>query len=399
VVLPRAEKSGLPETDPRLAMVHMDLGDSNLGIGWVKTLGTAFYDEARQKLDSTAWGGAIRERQALGLSELPLVTGEDWETESTRPVSAEQLNRLKTKMAQYFEAAPSVRCWELGIEENLGYRGNPAASPYYWPNLDAKARVVREAANSAGVKVRLIYQIAELDPASVEAFCSSAAGRQFDILSLHPYAWPDFPAPEKWIPLYLSRVHASMRKRDVEKPIWFTEIGAPINGNPGGFFGYPANGVCDRGLTREEHAEYLVKCHLIAFESGVEKIFWYNYRDRGNSPEYAEDHFGMVDYQGFPKPAYAAYCNLARSLHGKRLTSRKSHPAGLQEYRFAGPGGECIVAWSYPAAKRTVSAKSLGIAPGSTVQLVDLMGKPIPIHNHEITLTDSPVYAIVQPKP
>ncbi len=392
VVLPAPSASAAP--DDRLGVVHMNLSDQNLGAGWTKTLSTPFYDEQKESLDTAAWGSALAERTAAGVNELPLVAGSDWDSDGASRVSAEQLRRLQTKMRQYFQTHPTALFWELGLEENLGYRSHRGTWPYYWANLEAKARAVRAAA-AGNPQIRLIFQVAEIDPRSAEDFLKSAAARQFDILSLHPYAWPDFPAPEKWMPDYLAQVRAMMTRYHAVKPIWFTEIGAPMDGNPGGFFGYPSNAVFDRGLGRDEYMAYLVKCHVAAFRLGIGKVFWYTYQDGGANPEYAEDHFGMIDVRGFPQPGYAAYCTMSRLLRGKTFTSYGVRTSDVQVYRFQGNHQDCLVVWSYPAAARRVSLSSLGLKPSQILAVTDVTGKPLSPQNNTVPISAYPVYLTV----
>jgi len=391
VALPieRAHGPSSSETDPRFGMVHMDLNDPNLGVGGVKTLGTAFYDPARQTLDTAAWQNAMRDRRTRGFTELPLVSGGAWDSDNDHPIRADQLHRIQTMMEQYFKADPNIPAWELGIEENLGYRVRVV--PFYWANLDRKARAVRTAAATAGAKVKLVYQIAELDPASVEAFLRSSASRQFDVLSLHPYAWPDFPPPEKWLPAYIDQVRALMKRYHATKPIWFTEIGAPVDGDPGGFFGYPSNGVDDRGLSRREYADYMVKCNLLALQLGVEKIFWYHYRDWGSDPQFAEDHFGLVDFWGFPMPAYAAYSTMTRMLRGEQFRASDSSHGNIRALRFEGAGHDLLVLWTYPAEIKSISLRQIGIAPANVLGAVDLWGRPVALRN-SFTISGEPLY-------
>jgi len=231
---------------------------------------------------------------------------------------------------------------------------------------------------------------------SAEDFLKSPAAAAFDILALHPYAWPDFPPPEKWMPDYVGKVRALMEQHRAAKPIWFTEIGAPHDGNPGGFFGYPSSQVFDRGLSRDEHAAYLLKCHLIAFRLGVEKVFWYNYQDGGSDPEYAEHHFGMVDYWGYPKPSYSAYYTMSRLLRGKTLQPPAAVAGNVQIFRFAGGQEDCIVAWTYPAAARTVPLATLGIAPADVTDVENLIGTPVAHQGDSVSLSGSPIYVLVR---
>ena len=396
VLPPRTVTAPEAERDPRLGMVHASLEDSNLGYAWVKTLATNFYDGAKETLDAAGWKSAIAYRSARGLSEAVVVMDAQWASDSTKPVSQEALRRLNKEMLQHFKAAPEVRYWELGLEENLGYRGRAGRFPFYWPNLEAKAKAVRDAATEAGADVKLIYQVAEIDPQSVEDFCKSSASKLFDILSLHPYAWPDFPPPEKWLPAYMEKVYASMKRYDAVKPIWFTEIGAPHNGNPGGFFGYPNNPAYDRGLSRSRHADYMVQCHLMAFRLGVEKVFWYNYQDSGFDPEYAERHFGMVDFRGYPKACYAAYCTMARMIRDRKFASFNVIGSDLQVYRFSGLNSDVIAAWTYPARQRTVSLAALGIHPAAVTEVVDVTGRPVPISIGALLMSKIPVYVVVR---
>lgn len=393
VVLPTDAKQ---TPDTRFGMVHPDLNDAHLGIAWTKTLTTPFYNAETQTLDAAGWEDAVGYRQARGLTELPIVIGGEWDSDNTKPVSAEQLQKLQTKMRQYFAADPTALYWELGLEENLGYRAHRDKWPYYWPNLEAKARAVRDAAQAVNPKIKLIFQIAEIDPKSLDQFLASDAAKQFDILALHPYAWPDFRAPESWMPKYLAQAHALMKKYGEDKPIWFTEIGAPINGNPGGFFGYPGSAVFDRGLDRDEYMAYLVRCHLVALQNHVEKIFWYTYQDGGQSPEYAEDHFGLIDFRGYPKPGYAAYVTMTRLLNGKALVSTAQLAGGLHLARFRGAQEDCLVVWTYPEAAKTVKLSQFGLTPARVKSVTDITGKAVSVKGNTLPVSGYPVYVTVR---
>lgn len=295
-------------------------------------------------------------------------------------------------MEQYFRATPDVHYWELGIEENLKYRGHRKDWPYFWPNLEAKVRAVRRAAAASHTDIKLIYQIAETDPQTVNEFCANGASRQFDVLSLHPYAWPDFAPPEKWMLEYLAQVRSSMIRYNAVKPIWFTEIGAPLNGNPGGFFGYPSNPAFDRGLSRSEHASYMLKSHLAALRLGVQKVFWYNCRDGGSDPEYAEHHFGLIDYWGYPKPSYVAYSTMARLLFNKAWVLSRTLNRNVQVYQFTGKDTDCTVVWTYPAVNRALPVTALDIPIAKITSIFDLFGRPVSVPHGTLPLSANPVY-------
>ncbi len=68
------------------------------------------------------------------------------------------------------------------------------------------------------------------------------------------------------------------------------------------------------GLDPAQAADFLAQTYSLALASGVKKVFWYNYRDAGPERDMAESNFGLVDFRGFPKPAYAAYATSATML-------------------------------------------------------------------------------------
>lgn len=395
VVLPQAalQPADPADRDARIGLVHADINDPYLRPGWVKTMTAGDYNERTGVLDTASWKSALADRQKLGVQELPLVVGSPWVSEGDQPVTQDQLDRLKHKMAQYFTAAPDVRYYELGIEENLGYRHKRDQMPDFWTNLAAKAAVVRQAAVESGADIKLIYQIAEDDLPDVELFLKSGAAKQFDILAIHPYWWPDFPPPERWMPDYVGKIHALMAQYGKTMPIWSTEIGAPVDDNPGRFAGYPGDpGVFDRALSRSEHAQYMLKCYLVSWQQGVDKVFWYNQFDRGDNPEYAEDHFGLVDHWGFPKPTYAAYATMTYMLTDKPLESARVVHGNVELYRFKGKSADTLVLWTYPAARVSVPASALGIPGGAAAQVYDMYGKPLHESAGALSLSESPIY-------
>lgn len=289
-------------------------------------------------------------------------------------------------MTAAFQSTPDLQYCELGLEENLQYRNHRSDWPYFWENLAAKAATVREAAKQAGSNVKFLYQIAEFDFESISDFINSPAYEHFSILSLHPYAWGTFPMPDEWMEDLLQSARSSMKKVGREIPIWFTEIGAPHHGNPGGFFGYPSTGVSVGGLSPRDYAIFLVRSHVIAASEGVEKMFWYNYKDQADDPCYVERHFGVVDCFGFPRPGYAAYANLVRHLQGKTFSGRSRDDA-TAKYLFQGSDDDCLVIWSTNGQEQKISAASLGKIKG----VVNTYGTPTAIQGDNLVIGDAPV--------
>ena len=365
--------------------VHTNIDDPYLR-GWSKT--TTWM---------TAGVGGWRDRMAgprqHGLTELPIIVEDEWQTDDRSAVSNQQLAELRKRARQYFAADASVTYWETGIEENLGGR---YGLPYYWLNLERKAGALRSAAADAGVPVRLVYQIAELRFGDVSRFLRSSAAAYYDVLSLHPYDWPAFRPPEQWLPQFLSAAEKLVRDARPGMQIWITEVGAPHQGNDArGFFGYPEKRAAVRGLSRPEAAGYLVKIHAIALSQGVGRIFWYNYQDRGASREKAEDHFGLRDYAGHPKPAYVAYVTMLAQLGDGRFRRLLELPGNVRLYEFGDGATTTVIGWVHGG------HPDVGVAAAELLQrsgarriagLHDVMGAPVPQDKSAMRFTGEPVY-------
>jgi len=390
-LLPVAVKPQRVNPRSPFGMVHARMQDPYLS-GWVKTM-------TWETTSPKWWAYEMEKRRSRGLLELPIMEGEGWKTDDSQPISSAQLDQLRSRITQYFAAHPATLYWELGIEENLGRRFRMA---HYWPNLAAKVRAVREAADEINPDIKLIYQVAERRMKDIRTFLQQPVSRLFDILSLHPYAWPDFPSPEEWLDDFIADVTSMMQAEGLNMPIWFTEVGAPQQGNyPGGFFGYPKKGARVEGKSPYGAVIYMIKLHVMAYGDGVEKIFWYNYRDRRPGRDYAENHFGLLDYWGFPKPVYPAYMNLQGLLDTRRASPPRQVAGNVRVYEFRGQDESVTVAWSYPGAVREVPLAELlpGAVPEDIVRVVDPMGMPAPFTASFIRVTGEPVFIVTRKDP
>ncbi len=66
------------------------------------------------------------------------------------------------------------------------------------------------------------------------------------------------------------------------------------------------------GISEELQARYAVRAYLTWASMGVEKIFWYDFRDDGTDPDNREHRFGLMDPALQPKPAYRAIRTMIR---------------------------------------------------------------------------------------
>lgn len=379
-----------PTLSSKFGVVHADIADPYLPT-WAKTM---TWNTTSPKW----WHQEMEKRRVVGKLELPIISGSDWDSDDSKPITPSQLDTLKIRVKSYFSASPSTVYWETGIEENIKARYR---EDYYWKNLEKKLRVVREAADGVNSEIKLIYQIAGLKQKAVKNFAQSRASKLIDILSIHPYAWPNFPSPETWHDNYVLQARQQLKANGLTLPIWYTEVGATHHGNAlGRFFGYPKKNKSVTGLTPYQATIYLIKLHVMAFHAGIEKIFWYNYQDRKPEREYAENHFGLRDYWGYPKPVYVAYTHLQRLLAGKTVGKMKNLAGNIRAYEFSDNKTKILVLWSSPApvTDKTVPLASLITWPldNQTIQVIDPMGTTIPLSGNSLTITDTPLYLITR---
>ena len=367
-----------------LGLIHGRIDDP-ISPTWIKSLTWQGVRTTR------GWRREFAKRAQVGKIELPLIAGKTWRTNDEVRISSSQLNAIADKIAPLFEVCPSPLYLELGLEENL--RGYFRAT-HYWSNLEEKAKVIRRAAVEAQCDVQLIYQLANLGKGPIDKFVSKEAAKQFDILSLHPYAWPNFPNPDGWLVDFLSYRRDQLAAANLQIPIWFTEVGAPHHGNhPDGFFGYPKRGAAVKGLSRSRAVSYMIQTHVIALSQGVDKVFWYHAKDRGASREKAEAHFGMRDYWGFPKPVYAAYNNLRLHIDDKKVTSYRLLNNRVHCIKFENADSVVWVTWHQDGRDELALADiapSLGNA--ASAKYVNAVGTPLSTPTMHLEINEFPTF-------
>lgn len=365
-----------------LGMVQANLETPYLG-PWIKTL-------TWHTTSAKWWAFEMEKRRAKGFIELPLINGEGWQSDDNQLVSETFLKALAERAGAFFKAWPEGRYWELGLEENLTDNFH---QPHYWENLAEKVNTLRKAADKHAPGTRFIYQIANRNLEAIEKFATSEVAKQFDILALHPYPWPDFPSPDQWLPDFMSDVQTILRRHQLNMPIWFTEIGAPHHGNgPDLFFGYPASGNYVTGLTRYQAVNFLLKMHAVALHNGVEKLFWYNYRDRGIGNEYAENFFGLVDYWGYSKPAHLAYIRMLACLGGHTVGNKLTLERNVIARGFEREGGKTYLLWNSTGDARRVNLEKLPGYDAATSWIGDPVGNTLVAENSRLSVGSEPVW-------
>jgi hypothetical protein len=143
----------------------------------------------------------------------------------------------------------------------------------------------------------------------------AGAGSSFDAVGFHPYSFPTPPSYNVPWNAWQQMANTSPSVRSVmiahgdsSKQIWMTEYGAPTGG-PGDVAtlqDYDLMGNPDH--VREDLQATLIAdaVNLAQGYSWAGPLFIYSYKDIGTSWDTPENFYGILHFDGTPKPAYAA---------------------------------------------------------------------------------------------
>ena len=134
-----------------------------------------------------------------------------------------------------------------------------------------------------------------------------AAAPFCDVVAIHSYAQhgeePETDAPYAALSWYLWNM------RDRFKP------GAPVMATETGYNNIVRPGGA--GVSEAAAAIYIPRLLLNNFAYGVKRTFLYEFLDEGENPEDGEQHWGLIRYDGTPKPAYNALSAMLSALAGE----------------------------------------------------------------------------------
>jgi hypothetical protein len=132
----------------------------------------------------------------------------------------------------------------------------------------------------------------------------AGAKNHFDALGHHPYTWPAMPASRNpgsaWFQMFGGRhsLRSIMRRHgDGHKRIWATEFGAPTWGPPGSSF-----------ISLDQQARMVRQAYrLWASYRWAGPLFTYQGRDLYWQGTTNQNFFGLLKFNGVPKPGFRAY--------------------------------------------------------------------------------------------
>lgn len=309
-----------------------------LGTTWVREEFTAtrLHGSPTAAYDWVPYDHVIQQERRAGLQVLGLLDySNSWGFGDHGVMLHRDIHQLCNDYAAYVYAVArhyrgTISYWQIWNEPNLTTFWHPVPNPYdYADLLKAAYRAIKSAnpaakvvlAGTSGVDIDFLRRVI-------------AQTRSFDIISVHPYR----NVPEQRL---LGQIHSLQAWK---KPVWFSEIG------------WAAGDGCGLCTGENVQAQYLVRFYALAAAAGVQRVFWYDLRDDGNSPISPEAHFGLMRKDLSAKPAFVAYHVLSSLLRDSTFIHADAVGRhAVYALRFRGSRGMLGVVWNTGARDTAVS--------------------------------------------
>jgi hypothetical protein len=204
----------------------------------------------------------------------------------------------------------------------------------------------------------------------------AGGGGSLDAFSIHPYRYPRPPEASD-LAGEARKVLDRAAECGAPRRAWITEIGYPTHRGRG-------------GVDQRAQARLAVRtAAILQATPGVEKAYWYDFKDDGLAREYNEHNFGVVLHQQFecaPKPAAVALSVFARLTAGAKPGAIQRHGSGHAIPYRRPDGTDVVVLWA-------ADGKAACAVTGRDLRTIDLMGRET-AGAASIEAGESPVYVV-----
>lgn len=194
------------------------------------------------------WGrhdAGLEQAKKNGLTLLPILGyAPKWQEPAHEKLDA-WLASCEKNLDRY---GKEMKFWEVWNEHNLAMFWKNPNPGHYLKLLKPTFDLIRRKAPDAKV---VLGGTSEIPIPYLETFFKAGGTAYFDVMNVHPYNWYDIP--EAALERQLAELNALMKKYNVDKEVWITEIGWPTIGR--GFMktfltgAFKAAGIRTAGLT------------------------------------------------------------------------------------------------------------------------------------------------------
>ena len=336
-----------------------------------------FYDKAFEQLSSS------------GINVLGIIDySAPWATEDPKRPGADKYvpdleawENFVDKVVERY--GRQVKYWQIWNEENIEvfFKPQPNAEEYL-KILKSAHKVIKARDKSAKI---VLGGTSGVDVGYLDKLKSLKADQYFDILAVHPYRLTFKSAPENNGFMKDLALAEKIAEKFGNKPIWLTE------------FGWPTDNA--EGVDENTQANYLVRAYVMSFTfPDIKKLFWYDFRNDGDSSNYREHNFGIVRRDFSKKKSFYAYRNLINQLERSYFErSLSDGEGGTYDFVFARGNDEIRVIW------RTEGEKDLVIEDLTNGEIYNIVGEKIyssgnKPSNVTISASPSPIFVVSRNK-
>lgn len=232
-----------------------------------------------------------------------------------KPPGYQVLNFVKNIIPDGVEAVEILNEFDIWHQSGYSRNGQPVTSDNWVAYLRDFTRDTYNQINSDPAT----QNIPVIGPSFVYPDSSQRVGdlsQWVDYGNMHPYNYPSYPG------------NGNLDQEMSNRSLPFKTL--PMIATEAGY--HTANITNDRSVSEAVQGKYIPRVFLNNFNQGIYRTFSYELIDQTPNPNDGEANFGILRYDGSPKPAFTAMQNLIQLLDD---TETNFTPGSLN-YRLSG---------------------------------------------------------------
>ena len=285
------------------------------------------------------------------------------------PKTKEEFDAYAKYAAKVAELNPDIKYFELYNEPNIGFwKPNPNVDDYTYL-CEVTAREIKKVRPDAVVTVG---SMAGANAAFPLNMLRRNAYSSMDCISYHPYVYP--AKADISLQNSISGIHDLILTEGGWKEGIVTELGWPTH-------------LGGTGISEDQQSIEFVKAYILLESNGVKVSQMYRMNDPGKNKEFNEDNFGMMRYDGSPKPTITSVKELNQRTQGGIYMGEIELANNMKAYMYLVDQRLEVVAWNKAGSENAEDSANFG----TNLTAYDRYGN-YASSGSEITLGESPVY-------
>ncbi|WP_323793384.1 cellulase family glycosylhydrolase [Nocardioides sp.] len=243
--------------------------------------------------------------KAKGINVLGVIGfAPDWSHNPDQSVKPELFAKFVDLAAKRY--ANKVAAWEIWNEPNQdrSWKAKPNPRAYARMFEQASAKIQKRDPKAKILMGSLAPAVDDPDGIEISpitflkgVYRAKIDRSSYDVISVHPFSYPALPSgDEDWNTFNrLPDIYRVVKRNgDGKKPFWLTEYGA-------------RTGSSSRSVNYKRHTKLMIDAYRETKKLPfVQALFFYSLRDASPNLKEPEDNFGLLKFNGRPKPAYKA---------------------------------------------------------------------------------------------